>query len=140
MANHEAIMQTLVPRPKSAIGPSWTLIGREFYCQRSTVASDNTGVFKLEIWNGGTYDAFVGLVGTYVSHAAGKVDTIEFRFCDLLVPDFHGCDHPNARNTDHVSIYTRAREPWKWYCDLRPVSLKPLHDAISAWMRVWRGQ
>jgi len=126
---HDIIL-TLAPSPaRTDPAPRrWKQIARDLYCRGAH------GVFKLEIYSGGTHDAFVGLTGTFTGHATGRIDTITFRFADLLEPNH--IEGTNA-NVSRLSIYVRTDKPWDWYCGLRPVTLKPFHEAIRQWMAVW---
>lgn len=135
MEKYEAIMRELLP-PKVKSDPSsqpWKLIGRDAYLR------GEHGTFKLEIWDGGTYEAFVGLEGTYVSHVGGKVDCIVFRFADLLEPDYAPAAARRAESVESVRRtvpHVRIDRDGDWYI-VRPKSLKPLHEEIRAWVAVW---
>lgn len=107
---------------------TWTLIGRAFFFRGSR------GVFKLEIYSGGTADHMAGLRGTFTPNSGGASDSTVFDFNDHLVGT-------NPTNNPNFSEPFRLGVSWSnlgWtFSSIVPESLEPLHDAINQWVDIW---
>ncbi len=105
----------------------WQWIGRTAYLRTTR------GVFRLDIDNGGTYEAVVGLSGVFMPFVGGEPDRITFRFGDFIVST-NPTNNPHYRG-EAVSSNTRD---WTWYI-ARPESVAPFQRAISAWVKIHEG-
>ena len=126
---YEALTDGMVP--KTSPGPRFEWIGHNAYMRGVR------GVFKLERYSGGTHDAFVGLAGTYTSDA-GKKDHIVFRFGDYLSPDLTRTTNPTLAKERGCSAWKSGstEHHYDWYA-APPITLKNLHAAITAWVKIW---
>jgi hypothetical protein len=116
----QAFLSTLTPARSK-----WTWVGR------TAIMRVSRGAFQLSIYSGNTSGIVAGLSGVFTSDA-GTQEHITFRFEDFLVADnFTG--NPNWNDDSKLHVYEHCG--WKWYI-ARPVSLRPLHDAISTWVEL----
>jgi hypothetical protein len=131
----EFVKKLLYPMRAQGHGPElpWRLVGASAYLRAGH------GVFKLEPWGGGVVGQISGLHGTYTSDA-GAQDRVVFEFHELLAPDRAALKNPSLADTHRIHAWhvgDGARRGVEWY--VPPVSTRPLHEAIAAWVDAWGG-
>lgn len=108
----------------------WKLIGRCAYLRVPV------GVFKLEMWSGGSADDVTGLAGTFTSHE-GAQDHVVFEFRDFMKPDMSKAGNPKL-DRDVYGWSGHGRTGIEWYnAPPRPGDIEVFQAQIVWWIRTW---
>jgi hypothetical protein len=125
-------MRTFI-RSLASAERDWIIVGRSMYWR------GQHGVFRLDIDEGsGRY--VHGVVCVYTPNNGGEKDRNVLSFQDLLVPTnpTNNTNYAGDRAKYGLHVSVEGMNRWTW-CPtaIIPASLRPLHDAIDAWVTIW---